>query len=302
MILARTMLAEIWTALGGPPRLIDRIEEIGADSLPSVFPVSDLASASVGAAALAVAEFIAAGRHETPNMRVDRRLASMWFAASLRPISWTPPPPWDPVAGDYRARDGWIRLHTNALAHRAAALAVLETGADRSAVAQAVLHWSCNELEAEIVEAGGCAATMRNMAEWTAHPQGCAVAAEPIVHLRETRAGDTPSWPIDRSRPLKDVRILDLTRVLAGPVATRFLAGYGAQVLRIDPPDWDEPGIVPEISPGKRCARLDLRAGKDLEIFERLLMSADVLVHGIDRARWQDSATIRKNSNRRGPD
>jgi hypothetical protein len=280
MILSCAMLGQIWTALGGPPELIDCIEEIGEGSLPSAFPVSDLASATVGAAALAVAEFIATGHGEVPKVRVDRRLASMWFAASLRPVGWAPPPLWDPIAGDYRTRDGWIRLHTNAPDHRAAALAVLGTAGDRSAVAQAVLQWSSDELEAVIVEAGGCAATMRNMADWAAHPQGSAVVAEPLVHVRQTQVGGRPSWPIHPGRPLGDVRILDLTRVLAGPVATRFLAGYGAQVLRIDPPDWDEPGIVPEISPGKRCARLDLRTGEDRETFERLLISADVLVHG----------------------
>ena len=280
MALSRSMLSQIWSALGGPSELIDRVEETGAGSLPSAFPVSDLASATVGAAALAVAEFIAASRREAPRVRVDRRLASMWFAASLRPHGWAPPPPWDPVAGDYRSRDGWIRLHTNAPAHRRAALAVLGTGGDRSAVAQAVLRWSSDDLEAAIVEVGGCAATMRSMAQWATHPQGSAVAAEPIIHLQRTQADQRPQWGIDPGRPLGSVRILDLTRVLAGPVATRFLAGYGAQVLRIDPPDWDEPGIIPEISPGKHCARLDLRTSKDRETFERLLAAADVLVHG----------------------
>jgi crotonobetainyl-CoA:carnitine CoA-transferase CaiB-like acyl-CoA transferase len=74
--------------------------------------------------------------------------------------------------------------------------------------------------------------------------------------------------------------VLDLTRVLAGPVATRFLAGFGADVLRIDPPDWDEPSLAPEVTLGKRCARLDLRKRGDLAAFEKLLAEADVLVHG----------------------
>jgi hypothetical protein len=74
--------------------------------------------------------------------------------------------------------------------------------------------------------------------------------------------------------------VLDLTRVLAGPVATRFLAGYGAEVLRIDPPGWDEPGVVPEVALGKRCARLNLREAEDRAIFSRLLSQADILIHG----------------------
>ena len=74
--------------------------------------------------------------------------------------------------------------------------------------------------------------------------------------------------------------MLDLTRVLAGPVATRFLAGLGAEVLRLDPPDWDEPGVLPDVTLGKRCARLDLGADEGHAAFERLLSDADVLVHG----------------------
>ena len=74
--------------------------------------------------------------------------------------------------------------------------------------------------------------------------------------------------------------MLDLTRVLAGPVATRTLAGYGAEVLRIDPPGWDEPGVIPEVTLGKCCARLDLKQTGDLERLKALMSSADILVHG----------------------
>jgi crotonobetainyl-CoA:carnitine CoA-transferase CaiB-like acyl-CoA transferase len=87
-------------------------------------------------------------------------------------------------------------------------------------------------------------------------------------------------WQVSGNRPLAGIRVLDLTRVLAGPVATRFLAGFGAEVLRIDPPEWDEPGVIPEVTLGKRCARLDLRRPDDRRAFEDLLASADVLVHG----------------------
>jgi crotonobetainyl-CoA:carnitine CoA-transferase CaiB-like acyl-CoA transferase len=76
------------------------------------------------------------------------------------------------------------------------------------------------------------------------------------------------------------MRVLDLTRVLAGPVASRFLAGYGAEVLRINPPDWNEPGIVPEVTLGKRCARLDLKTADSRATFEMLLSTTDIFLHG----------------------
>src|SRR5690606_14976535 len=79
---------------------------------------------------------------------------------------------------------------------------------------------------------------------------------------------------------LAGIRVLDLTRILSGPIATRFLAGYGADVLRIDPIDWDEPAVAPDVTLGKRRARLDLRSPEGKATFEHLLQQADVLVHG----------------------
>jgi crotonobetainyl-CoA:carnitine CoA-transferase CaiB-like acyl-CoA transferase len=159
-------------------------------------------------------------------------------------------------------------------------LRVLDTDADRAAVTAAVARWRADGLEAAIVDAGGCAATMRDLAAWAGHAQGRAVADEPLVDIEPADRGETAAWPVAPDRPLRGIRVLDLTRVLAGPVATRFLAGFGADVLRIDPPHWDEPAIVPEVTLGKRCARLDLRGAADRATFEALVRDADVLVHG----------------------
>jgi CoA-transferase family III len=176
-------------------------------------------------------------------------------------------------------------LHTNAPHHRAAALGVLgveDLGAKRMMVEAAVAEWDGDELEAAVVGAGGCAARMRRLGEWDHHPQGRAVATEPLIARFEgSPSGDrVDSWTPAAARPLAGIRVLDLTRVIAGPVATRFLAGYGAEVLRIDPPGWDESSIAPEVTLGKRCARLDLRSADGRARIETLLAEADVDVHG----------------------
>jgi crotonobetainyl-CoA:carnitine CoA-transferase CaiB-like acyl-CoA transferase len=102
--------------------------------------------------------------------------------------------------------------------------------------------------------------------------------AEPLIEMvAEPLKRD---WMPDPQRPLAGVRVLDLTRVLAGPVATRLLAGLGAQVLRIDPPWRDEPGVEIETALGKSCARLDLRDPAARAHLLDLLAGADVLVHG----------------------
>lgn len=252
----------------------------GTGSLPSVFPVTEFASASIGAAGTALSGLIALHGRPAPAVTVDRRLASLWFAGSLRPEGWAPPPPWDPVAGDYRTADGWIRLHTNADAHRRAALGVLDVPADRERVGAAVAAWQATDLETAVVEAGGCAAAMRTINEWDAGEPGVAVAEEPLVAWALTGASRRPDPRPTPGRPLAGVRVLDLTRVLAGPVATRFLAQLGAEVLRIDPPWWDEPGVLPEVMLGKRSSRLDLRDADARSRLLDLLADADVLVHG----------------------
>jgi hypothetical protein len=274
------LMRAAWTTLGGESGAVDAVTVTGEGDLTSAFPVTDVGCATMGTAALAVAELVAAHGGKPPAVNIDRRLASFWLKASIRPVGWKIPPTWGDIAGDYPTRDGWIKLHTNQPHHRAAALRVLGTPGDRAAAARAVATWAKAELEAAVVAQGGCAAEMRTPAEWAAHPQGQAVAAEPLVRVAAREAGAPLALAGDPARPLRGLRVLDLTRVLAGPIATRFLAGYGAEVLRIDPLDWNEPPLVPEVTLGKRCARLDLRAPADRAVFEALLRDAHVFVNG----------------------
>ncbi|KVK89795.1 CoA transferase [Burkholderia sp. MSMB1498] len=274
-------LHEIWRAANGDLAALHALNFSGTGVLPSAFPVTDFASAAIGAASVAVAELVHRATGKLPGVRVDRRRASLWFGVSLRPRGWDMPPPWDAIAGDYRTADGWIRLHTNAPHHRAAALAVLGAPPDKAAVAHAAGQWRSDALESAVVEQGGCAAAMRTQDEWARHPQGLAVRAEPLlIHDGVAVEGKRPAWSPSAERPLRGVRVLDLTRILAGPVATRFLAGFGAQVLRIDPIGWDEPNTVPEVVLGKRCARADLKSGDGRALLRRLIGEADVMVHG----------------------
>ncbi|QJI44633.1 acyl-CoA transferase [Pseudomonas sp. ADAK2] len=269
------LLTSIQAALGLPHT---PIPFTSSGALPSAFAVTDLACASIAVAGQAVSELLQQHSGRLPGLEVDRRLASFWFATSIRPVGWNVPPLWDPVAGDYATKDGWIRLHTNAPHHRAAAESVLGACADRAAMAGKVAKWAKTDLEHAVVEAGGCAAEMRTWAQWQAHPQGIAVNAEPLIQFSTN--GNAKPWQGSVARPLAGIKVLDLTRVLAGPVASRFLAGLGADVLRIDPPTWNEPGVVPEVTLGKRCARLDLHDKADRAVFESLLKDADILLHG----------------------
>ncbi|QEI07488.1 acyl-CoA transferase [Pigmentiphaga aceris] len=279
---ARTdiFLPEIWQAMRGDAARLDDVSLSLAGGLPSAFPVSMLAQATVGSAALALSEVIEAQGGMASQVKVDGRLASFWFDMSLRPQNWTPPSARDELAADYPTRDGWIRLHTNAPHHRRAAKRVLGDCRSYDTMAESVAQWDKDALETAVVQAGGCAAAMRDHAAWLAHPQGIAVGADPLVLWNHGLPGTRTPWRGTPARPLQGLRVLDLTRVLAGPTASRFLAGFGAEVLRIDPPWWDEPGLVPEMTLGKQCTQLNLTIAADRERFGVLLSEADVFLHG----------------------
>ncbi|MEV7676330.1 CoA transferase [Streptomyces sp. NPDC088752] len=274
----RTGTESLWAALGGDPALVDRVAFTGPPGLlPARLPVMELARASVAAAGLAAVE-----RAGLPGpVRVDDGAVATAFTSErhLR-IDGRAPVSFAPLSRFWRAADGRVRTHANYPHHRAALLAALgvpsgtpEDGAVR-AVAAAIGERTAAEVETAVYGAGGLAVALRTPGEWAAHPQGREVAARPL--LTRERLDGAPPQP--RSGPL---RVLDLTRVLAGPVATRTLALLGADVLRIDPPDRPElPDQHADTNVGKRTSVLDLERPSDRRTFDGLLDAADVLVTG----------------------
>jgi CoA transferase family III len=282
--------ARVWDGIGGPADRPGGLTATGPRTvLPSQFDVTGLATASVAAATMAAAEFLAVRNDSAPlPVTVDSRQACAAFAAEalFTPVGWERPGIWDPIAGNYQARDGWIRLHTNYAYHRAVVERVLGA-ADRESVRAAVAEWKAEELETAVVEAGGCAAVMRTREDWLAGPAGAATADAPLAAVADRPMPDGVHVPVGAAGaggplPYSGVRVLDLTRVIAGPVGTRFLAAYGADVLRIDPPGFAEvPALLPETTAGKRTAALDLTAAAGRAAFESLVGTADVLVCGL---------------------
>ncbi len=281
-----------------PEESAESIENISDDCrLPSAFKTSELAVGTVALSAFELHSLLDVLRLPVPAPEINARLCSLWFGDSLKPEGWQAPEAWDAIASDYQCADGWIRLHTNLVHHRKAALLVLDCEENRDSVAVAVSAWQGDELEAAIVEQGGCAAAMRSMQAWSQHPQGKALAAEPLVHWTHSDApatrvaeaerrlfagvhGAAAESRSDNFLPLAGLRVVDLTRVLAGPAATRLLAAFGADVVRIDPAGWSETYPTLEMSVGKTRAHLNLKASDGLASLETLIQQSDVLIHG----------------------
>ncbi|MFI7388740.1 CoA transferase [Streptomyces sp. NPDC049813] len=272
--------AAVWDALSGDPALLSHItHRPRAGSLPARLPVIGLARACVGACALAAAEHTAtrAGR-PVPDVQVDDgALATAFHSERHLRIDGRPPVNFAPLSRFWRTADGMVRTHANYPHHRQRLRAALGVGADASVedVARLLTGRAAHEVEEAVYAAGGLAVALRTPGQWAAHPQGAAVAARPLL-TRERVDGAAP-----RTARGGAPRVLDLTRVLAGPVATRTLGLVGADVLRVDAPQLPEDADThADTGFGKRSARLDLRAAADRRTFEELLAGADVVVTG----------------------
>ncbi|HEY1997771.1 CoA transferase [Paraburkholderia sp.] len=277
-------LDHLWTAAGCDAAALDAVSLIGSDpGLPSVYRVGTLATATLGAVGLAAAECLRLRTGCRQRVEVDMRRALAAFRSEryLRVNDGPPPALRDPVMGFYATRDDrWIQLHTNFPHHLAGVLKVLGCANDRAAVAEAIRGWDGASLDQTLAEAGLCAALIRSPREWAALDQAKAIANLPLFEI--TRIGDAPPEPAGRGgadRPLAGTRVLDLSRIIAGPVAGRTLAQHGAQVLLINGPHL--PNIAPlviDTGRGKRSATLDLRDERGREQLRSLVQDADVFL------------------------
>ncbi|MFG3225690.1 CoA transferase [Kitasatospora sp. NPDC048194] len=267
--------ADAWAALGGPAELLARVGFHGPqDVLPSGLPVRRLARATVAACSLAAAE-LAAYRSggSVPAVRVDEGAVATAFVSERHlTVGGRAPVNFAPHSGFWRTADGWVRTHANYPHHRARLLAALdldpEAGPEQLA---AVLGKLPAEQVQERAYAAGALAVAVAPVSATVHP---------LVESRDSgiaTARPLGAAPVDR--PAAGVRVLDLTRVIAGPVATRTLALLGADVLRIDSPRLPEADDAhADTGFGKRSTCLDLAEPGDRAVFEGLLATADVVV------------------------
>ncbi|MFG2646129.1 CoA transferase [Streptomyces sp. NPDC048436] len=277
-----------WAALGGDPALLSRVSYVVRDGvLPARLPVRELARGCVGACALAAAELTAARTGQAvPGVRVDDGAVAAAFTSERHLlVDGRAPVTFAPLSRFWRTADGWVRTHANYPHHRAALLAALGLPDDSvDATAGLLAERSSLDVEDAVYAAGGLAVALRTPQEWAAHPQGVAGAGQPL--LSRERIGEGPARALPAlaghpALPAAGLRVLDLTRVIAGPVATRTLALLGADVLRVDPPRPPElPDQHADTGFGKRSATLDLAERADRRTFEELLARADVVVTG----------------------
>jgi crotonobetainyl-CoA:carnitine CoA-transferase CaiB-like acyl-CoA transferase len=279
------VLAQVWRLAELPSAALGYAQLAGADPvLPSSFAVGTAALVPIAAAALAACELGHARGQPRQEVGVDMRHAALecagWFS-----IDGRVPEAWDKFSGLYRCADGWVRVHANFAHHREGALRLLGLQPDtaqRADAEQALLQWRALEFEQAAADRGLVVAALRTFDEWDAHPQGRSIAAQPLLTFE--RIGDSPGRTLpnldDMQRPLAGVRVLDLTRILAGPVCGSTLAAYGADVMLVNAPHLPNIESIANTSRGKLSTHVDLRTEQGRRDLDALLASTRVFVQG----------------------
>ena len=251
--------------------------------LPTSFRIGDTSTAALSAVGLAVSDLWESrtGRRQEVSVDARRATASLRSGKYMQMDGAGVSTERNTVMGVYPTKDGrWSYLHCNFPNHRAAALSVLGVAEDRDAVTKAVAKWNAQDLEDAIIEAKGAGGMVRTMEEWAKHPQAAAIANLPLMEI--VKLADSPPEALpEGSRPLSGVRVLDLTRVLAGPTCARTLAEHGADVMKITGAHLPNIGYQEyDTGHGKLNAQLDLRETKDMETLRGLVSQTDVFSQG----------------------
>lgn len=281
------LIAEAWSSLVTGSTAHDPVpalEIVGASGLlPSRFAVEETALACVATALLAGRELWRALGGLEATLVLDREhvaaavRSERWFRDGDRPSR----PSFAPLSRFWRASDGWVRTHANYPWHHTALLTAIGARDEVDSVAKAIAERRAVDVEDAVFAAGGVAAAVRSLDEWRAHPQGRAVASEPLIG-HELAGPAAPRVRPSAPWPAAGIRVLDLTRVIAGPVATRYLAALGAEVLRLDPPGHPDmtSGAPADMLLGKRSAALDAGSTSGVAALHDLVQRTDVLLCG----------------------
>ncbi len=280
----REILAGLWTLAGGPSAALEAVTLTGEEpQLPSSFRVAAAAQASITAAGLAAAHVWKLRSGQDQEVRVDLRHAVVECRSEryLRVEGTPPPAAWDAIAGVYKTRDRrFVRLHTNFPHHREAVCRLLDCKTERDEVQSALMQWDAEAFETAAYGAGGVVAMMRSPDEWSGSAQAKALLSLPVITFEKIADAPPKPWP-SGDRPLAGLRVLDLSRVIAGPVAGRTLAAHGADVMLISGPDLPAiPWLAIDTGRGKLSTFLDLKSERGQAALRDLLSSADIFSQG----------------------
>ena len=285
---------ELMAIRGGKPPAPGEVSVTGGDPVhPTLFKVGETCAAVIAGIGVAVSDLWEMRTGQRQKIAVDARHAAWtmrtaeftWLQGTNGRFEQVAPDPATmharSVTQPWPTRDGrWFLPHLNLPHLRQRVLGVLKCENTPEGVSSAVAKWNADDLDEAIARAQACGGIARTNAEWLAHPQGQYLAARPLVEIE--KIGDSAPEPWRAAeRPLSGVRVLDLTRILAGPVAARTLAEHGAEVLMVAAPHLPQAAEhVRDTSHGKRSCFLDLAQPEQAAQLKTLVRGADVFSQG----------------------
>ncbi|KAK8098911.1 CoA-transferase family III [Apiospora kogelbergensis] len=288
------IVREIWDHLALPAEALDALSlpTKPGPAVPSSFKIGLLAQSAIATSALTAASIYAVrNERSVPKVTVPLEHAIAEFRSErLYHLDGEPTPNlWGPIGGLHPTRDGFIRIHDNFPNHRDGILQVLGLPRDgsvtRDEVSNATRKWNKVDLETAALDNGACAYALRSYEEWDALPQAQAISPFPIS-IKKWRPG-TLLLPRDGDRCLRGLRVLEMSRVIAAPVAGRTLAAHGADVLWVTSPNLPAlPALDIDVSRGKRTIQLDLNSNdeqkkaEDETTLSALANTCDVFIQG----------------------
>jgi crotonobetainyl-CoA:carnitine CoA-transferase CaiB-like acyl-CoA transferase len=283
--MSNAALRSILPIAGWPESRAGEVEITGPYDpvLPTPFRITETSTATLAVVGLAVNDLweLRTGRRQKISIDTRQATASLRSGNYLKLNGEVISNERNAVMGFYPTKDGrWSYVHANFANHRAAALKVLGVPEDYAAVRKAVAKWNALDLEEAIIAAKGAGGMVRTLDEWRQHPQGKAVAALPLMEI--VKIGDAPPQQLPAGdRPLSGIRVVDVTRVIAGPTCARTLAEHGAEVLKIAGEHLPHLGRQEyDTGHGKLSAWLDLRDEKQKEILRGLIKDAHIFSQG----------------------
>ncbi len=259
----------------------DHIHIAGHDPiLPSPFLIGEAGAAALAAVGHAASSLwqLKTGRLQTVNISVYDAAIAQRSHNYLKKLENDAPDLWSPFSGFYETQDQrWVQFHCNFPNHQQGVLDFFSC-TDKETLIQAVKQFNGADIEQMLNDRGLCASLLRTPQEWQAHSQAEAIATQPLLEIIKIGDSAPESLPIG-DMPLSGIRVLDLSRVLAGPVCGKTLAELGANVLRISHPTL--PFILPLVMDtgfGKRNAYIDLDNPAQKQHFLELIKAGDVFL------------------------
>lgn len=282
---SQEQLQHLWSLAGGEAAALGNADLPGGEpALPGIYKVGVQAQASIAAAGLAAAEIHRARGGPAQTVSVPMRNAAISFRSEsyLRVNDIKVRMAFDPIHGFYKCRDGgWVQVHGNFPQHRMSAAELLRCAYSRAGMQRVFDGMTAAEVEELFAANMLPCARMRSEEEWNAHPQSGTLDAQPVLILEKIGEADPRPLPPMGKRPLEGLKVLDLTKVIAGPVCGRTMAEHGAQVLQITAGHMAHAmPLIIDSNRGKRSAYLDLRKDANVERLKALAKDADIFVQG----------------------